>query len=280
MSKRTAVIIGSTGAIGRQFMPLLVASALRKIIVLHHRATIAASPRSKNGSWISPVSRDLGQARTSRRCSAASAPRRRRPVERGLPKDRSRYSHRPGAVGRGQRRQDVHRCQLGGCPSAARSVYLRTKGEMESGVAGSGCPQPISCVRRSWRGDATSIGWRSGSPTACSPSSVPDGRRLRKYRAVHTKTVARAMLACASRRRLGCISSSPMPSRSSAAKVGAAPMRTICRLSLTIGRNARPASPRKESNFKHPRDTVQPFPLSSSRLAVGGQASVRRSARK
>ena len=75
---------------------------------------------------------------------------------------------------------------------------------------------------------------------------------LRKYLAVHGKTVVRGML----------------PSRG-----------TISRLSLTMPNNGFPATPAKESNIKRPRDTVQPFPVSSPRLAVGGQASVRRSAR-
>ena len=40
MSKRTAVVAGSTGAIGRQLMALLIASPrFDKIIVLHHRPT-------------------------------------------------------------------------------------------------------------------------------------------------------------------------------------------------------------------------------------------------
>ena len=40
MSKRAAVIVGSTGAIGRQLMPLLAASPrFEKLILLHHRPT-------------------------------------------------------------------------------------------------------------------------------------------------------------------------------------------------------------------------------------------------
>ena len=40
MSKRTAGIAGSTGAIGRQLMAVLIASPrCEKILVLHHRKT-------------------------------------------------------------------------------------------------------------------------------------------------------------------------------------------------------------------------------------------------
>ena len=40
MAKRTAVIVGSTGAIGRQLMPLLLASPhFDKVVVLHYRRT-------------------------------------------------------------------------------------------------------------------------------------------------------------------------------------------------------------------------------------------------
>jgi uncharacterized protein YbjT (DUF2867 family) len=40
MSKHTAVVAGSTGAIGRQLMALLIASPrFEKIVVLHHRPT-------------------------------------------------------------------------------------------------------------------------------------------------------------------------------------------------------------------------------------------------
>ena len=82
--------------------------------------------------------------------------------------------------------------------TTARSVYLKTKGEMERGVAAAGVrstyllrPSLLAGGRDEYR-----LAERVGNRVLAVIEPVMLGP-LRKYRAVHTKTVARAMLACA-----------------------------------------------------------------------------------
>ena len=167
--------------------------------------------------------------------------------------------------------------------ATARSVYLKTKGEMERGVAAAGVgstyilrPSLLAGGRDEYR-----LAERVGNRVLAVIEPVMLGP-LRKYRAVHTKTVARAMLACADQHAPGV----HIVEFDVVQKLGGltpllrqAPARTISRLSLTMPDDGFPATPSRESNFKRLRDTVQSFPVSSRRLAVGSQASVRRSAR-
>jgi uncharacterized protein YbjT (DUF2867 family) len=80
----------------------------------------------------------------------------------------------------------------------ARSVYLRTKGEMESGVAGAGLrstyllrPSLLAGGRDEYR-----LAERIANRVLAVIGPVMLGP-VRKYRAIHTKTVAHAMLMCA-----------------------------------------------------------------------------------
>lgn len=80
----------------------------------------------------------------------------------------------------------------------ARSVYLKTKGQMEAGVAGAGLrstyllrPSLLAGERDEYR-----LAERVGNRVLAVIEPVMVGP-ARKYRAVHTKTVAKAMLACA-----------------------------------------------------------------------------------
>ena len=82
--------------------------------------------------------------------------------------------------------------------ATARSVYLKTKGEMEMGVVGAGVrstyllrPSLLAGGRDEYR-----LAERVGNRVLAVIEPVMLGP-LRKYRAVHTKTVAQAMLACA-----------------------------------------------------------------------------------
>lgn len=82
--------------------------------------------------------------------------------------------------------------------AGARSVYLRTKGEMEAGVAGAGLrstyllrPSLLAGERDEFR-----LVERIGNGILGVVEPIMVGP-LRKYRAVQTKTVAKAMLACA-----------------------------------------------------------------------------------
>jgi uncharacterized protein YbjT (DUF2867 family) len=201
MSKRTAVIVGSTGAIGRQLMPLLVASPrYDKIVVLHHRATpyvrlakveerivdFSRLPGSAPGEDIEAVFSCVGTTQKKAGSTAAF-----QAVDRDLPIALARWS------------ADHNATTFAGVSSVdasakARSVYLKTKGEMEAGVAGAGLrstyilrPSLLAGEREEYR-----LAERIGNRVLAVIEPVMLGP-LRKYRAVHTKTVAKAMLACA-----------------------------------------------------------------------------------
>jgi uncharacterized protein YbjT (DUF2867 family) len=201
MSKRTAVIVGSTGAIGRQVMPLLVASPrFDKVIVLHHRATsysglakvdervvdFANIPQPTPGDDIEAVFCCVGT--TQKKAGSSEAFQK---VDRDIPIALARWASANNATTFvGVSSVDAR--------ATARSVYLKTKGEMEGGVAGAGLrstyllrPSLLAGGRDEYR-RAEHVGNRVLAvigPVMAGP--------LRKYRAVHTKTVARAMLACA-----------------------------------------------------------------------------------
>ena len=202
MSKRTAVIAGSTGAIGRQLMALLIASLrFEKILVLHHRPTpYAGQPKVEQrvvdfaAIPAAPAAGDVPAAvfccvgTTQRRAGSTEAFQR---VDREVPIALARWA----AVCDAQ-------CFVGissvDARASARSIYLKTKGEMERGVAAAGVgstyllrPSLLAGGRDEYR-----LAERVGNRVLAVLEPVMLGR-LRKYRAVHTKTVARAMLACA-----------------------------------------------------------------------------------
>ena len=201
MSKRTAVIVGSTGAIGRQVMPLLVASPrFDKIIVLHHRATsysglakveervvgFAGIPQPVPGDDIEAVFCCVGT--TQKKAGSSEAFQK---VDRDIPVALARWASANNATTFvGVSSVDAR--------ATARSVYLKTKGEMEGGVAGAGLrstyllrPSLLAGGRDEYR-----LAERVGNRVLAVIGPLMAGP-LRKYRAVHTKTVARAMLVCA-----------------------------------------------------------------------------------
>jgi uncharacterized protein YbjT (DUF2867 family) len=200
MAKRTAVIAGSTGAIGRQLVALLIASPrFEKILVLHHRPTsygqgkveqlvvdFAAIPAAVAGDDIEAVFCCVGT--TQKRAGSMEAFQR---VDRDVPIALARWAaanHAASFVG----------VSSVDARAAARSVYLKTKGEMENGVAAAGVrstyilrPSLLAGVREEYR-----LAEHVSNRVLAVIGPVMVGP-LRKYRAVHTKTVARAMLACA-----------------------------------------------------------------------------------
>ena len=201
MSKRTAVIVGSTGAIGRQVMPLLVASPrFDKIIVLHHRATsysglakveervvgFADIPQPVPGDDIEAVFCCVGT--TQKKAGSSEAFQK---VDRDIPIALARWASANNATTFvGVSSVDAR--------ATARSVYLKTKGEMEGGVAGAGLrstyllrPSLLAGGRDEYR-----LAERVGNRVLAVIGPLMAGP-LRKYRAVHTKTVAQAMLVCA-----------------------------------------------------------------------------------
>lgn len=201
MSKRTAVIVGSTGAIGRQVMPLLVASPrFDKVIVLHHRATsysglakvdervvdFANIPQPTPGDDIEAVFCCVGT--TQKKAGSSEAFQK---VDRDIPIALARWASANNATTFvGVSSVDAR--------ATARSVYLKTKGEMEGGVAGAGLRSTYLLRPSLLAGGRDEYRWAEhvGNRVLAVIGPVMAGP-LRKYRAVHTKTVARAMLACA-----------------------------------------------------------------------------------
>jgi uncharacterized protein YbjT (DUF2867 family) len=203
MSKRTAVIVGSTGAIGRQLVPLVQASPrFDKLVVLHHRPTPYARmpkfderivdftrlPAPADGEDIEAVFCCIGT--TQKKAGSTEAFQR---VDRDIPIALARWAAANGATTFvGISSVDAR--------ASARSVYLKTKGEMEAGVAGAGLgsayilrPSVLAGERDEYR-----LAERVANRVLAVIGPIMDGP-LRKYRAVHTKTVAKAMLVCADR---------------------------------------------------------------------------------
>ena len=202
MSKRTAVVAGSTGAIGRQLMDLLIASPrFEKILVLHHRPTpyaglvkveqlvvdfAAILPAPAPGDNLVAVFCCVGT--TQNKAGSTEAFQR---VDRDVPIALARWASDHDATSFvGISSVDAR--------ATASSVYLKTKGEMEMGVVGAGGrstyilrPSLLAGGRDEYR-----LAERVGNRVLAVIEPVMLGP-LRKYRAVHTKTVAQAMLACA-----------------------------------------------------------------------------------
>ncbi len=201
MSKRTAVIAGSTGAIGRQLVPLLVdARRFDKVIVLHHRPTPYAElagveerivdftrlPALQPGEDLEAVFCCVGT--TQKKAGSTEA---FQAVDRDLPIALARW-----AVG--QNATTFVGISSVGADSGARSVYLKTKGQMEVGVAGVGLrstyllrPSVLAGERDEYR-----LAERIANRALAVVGPLMVGP-VRKYRAIHTKTVARAMINCA-----------------------------------------------------------------------------------
>jgi uncharacterized protein YbjT (DUF2867 family) len=201
MSKRAAVIVGSTGAIGRQLVPLLLSSPrFDKVVVLHHRPTpyagqpkieqrlvdFARLPAPAAGDDVEAVFCCVGT--TQSKAGSTEAFQR---VDRDLPIALAHWAAGTNAT-------TFVAVSSVDARAAARSVYLSTKGQMESGVAGAGLlstyilrPSLLAGERDEYR-----LAERIGNRALAVVGPLMLGP-LRKYRAIHTKTVARAMLACA-----------------------------------------------------------------------------------
>jgi uncharacterized protein YbjT (DUF2867 family) len=203
MSKRTAVIVGSTGAIGRQLMPLLMAARrFDRLVVLHHRPTsyagkpkvderivdFARLPASEPGEDIEAVFCCVGT--TQKKAGSTEGFQR---IDRDIPIALARWAAANGATTFvGISSVDAR--------ASARSVYLKTKGQMEAGVAGAGLgsayilrPSVLAGERDEYR-----LAERVANRVLAVIGPIMLGP-VRKYRAVHTKTVAKAMLVCAER---------------------------------------------------------------------------------
>ena len=200
MHNSTAVVVGATGAIGRELTPLLLASPdYDKVIVLHHRSTPFAGLghieehvvdfADLRQVDVGPIDAVFCCIGTTQKAAGSTEAFQR--VDRDIPVALAKWAARHKA-------RVFTTISSIGANARASSVYLRTKGEMEEGVASAALraiyilrPSLLRAERKEVR-PAEQFGNRALGfiePVLIGP--------LRKYRAVPTKTVAYAMLACA-----------------------------------------------------------------------------------
>jgi uncharacterized protein YbjT (DUF2867 family) len=201
MGKRTAFVAGSTGAIGRQLLPLLAAAReFDKIVVFHYRPTgrpwpdkveervvdFDRLPPPAAGEDVEAVFCCVGTTQNR----AGSTPAFQK-VDRDTPIVLAQWAAAHNAT-------VMVAVSSVDASATARSTYLRTKGEMEAGVAGAGLrstyilrPSLLAGERAEYR-----LAERIGNRALAVVGPLMLGP-IRKYRAIHTKTVAKAMLACA-----------------------------------------------------------------------------------
>jgi len=207
MTKRTAVIVGATGAVGSKLTPLLAASQqYAKVIILHRRPTpftklAKVEERVIDFGALAAIPVEAGVeavfccvGTTQKKAGSTQAFQR---VDRDIPVALARWAaaHKAGTF--------VTISSLGADPDSG-SVYLKTKGEMEKGVAAAGVratyilrPSLLKGERSEFR-----LAERVGNRALAIVGPLMIGP-LRKYRAVRTQTVARAMLECAQRSQPG-----------------------------------------------------------------------------
>jgi uncharacterized protein YbjT (DUF2867 family) len=202
MSKKTAVIVGATGSIGRELVPLVVSSAsYDKLLILHRRPTRFAN-LPKVEEWIVDFAElssfPPAEAAAVFCCigttqNKAGSTEAFQKVDRDIPVALARWAAANGAA-------TFVAISSVGADARARSIYLRTKGEMEEGVARAAVrstyilrPSLLDGEREEFR-FAEEIGKRALAvinPVMIGP--------LKRYRSVRTRTVAGAMLACGER---------------------------------------------------------------------------------
>lgn len=202
MSKETALVVGATGAVGRKLVPLIASSRhCQKVIILHRRST----PFTKLAKVEERVI-DFGQlpalvvgavdavfcciGTTQKQAGSTAAFQR---VDRDIPITLAAWAaeHQAGTF--------VTISSLG-ADARSGSVYLRTKGEMEDGVADAKLrsvyilrPSLLKGERSEFR-----LAEHVGNWALAIVGPLMVGA-LRRYRAVPTETVAKAMLACGQR---------------------------------------------------------------------------------
>lgn len=201
MQHKTTLLVGATGAIGRKLVPLLASSAAYgRLIILHRRPTPFArlskvEERITDFSRLDEVSIEGGIdavfcciGTTQKKAGSTEAFQK---VDRDIPVALAQWSARRGA------NAFVVVSSLG-ADAGSSSVYMRTKGEMEAGVASAGVratyilrPSLLAGER-----DEDRLAERVGNRALAIIGPLMVGP-LQRYRAVPTEVVATAMLACA-----------------------------------------------------------------------------------
>lgn len=203
MQQKTALIVGATGAIGRKLTPVLAAAeGVTRLIVLHRRATsfaglpkveeqiidFGALEQTSIEGGVDAVFCCIGT--TQKKAGSTRAFQR---VDRDIPIALARWAAGQGAA------VFVAVSSLG-ADAGSKSVYMRTKGEMEAGVAAVGVPATYILRPSLLQGerDEFRLAERVGNRVLGIVGPLMIGS-LERYRAVPTEVVAKAMLRCAER---------------------------------------------------------------------------------
>lgn len=201
MPKKTALIVGATGAVGRKLTPLTAASQeYAGLIVLHRSPTPFAELAKVEERLIDfaqlaafspsgPVHAVFCCVGTTQKKAGSTAAFQR--VDRDIPVALAQWAA-------AERANVFVTLSSIGANAGTTSVYLRTKGEMEEGVARAGVRSAYilrPSLLRGERGEFR-LAERVGNRALAIVGPLMVGP-LRRYRAVGTDTVARAMLACA-----------------------------------------------------------------------------------
>ncbi len=199
MSKKTAVIVGATGSVGRELVPLVASSPyFEKLLILHRRPTqfgrlAKVEERIVDFTKLASVPPAGGATvfccigTTQKKAGSTEAFQK---VDRDIPVALAGWAASNGAT------TFVTISSLG-ADAHSKSVYLRTKGEMEEGVARAGVPSTYILRPSLLDGEREEfrVAEQLGNRALALLNPLMVGP-LRRYRSVRTRTVAAAMLAC------------------------------------------------------------------------------------
>jgi len=201
MSGQTAIIVGSTGAIGRKLTPLIVASKrYAKLIILHRQPTPFAGLSKVDErllDFLKPSALPVDEPVQDVFCCVGTTQKKAgsleafQHVDRDIPVGLAKWAaaHQVGTF---------VAVSATGANANSLSPYMRTKGEMEQGVASAGVRSAYIMRPSLLRGErsefrlAEEVG--GGALAVLGPIMIGP---FKKYRAVRTETVAKAMLKCA-----------------------------------------------------------------------------------
>ena len=201
MSGVTAIIVGATGAIGRKLTPLIVASQhYAKLIVLHRQSTQFASLDKVDEQIFDfrrlsalPIDEPVEDVfccvgTTQKKAGSLEAFQH---VDRDIPVGLAKWSaaHHVGTF---------VTVSAVGASAKSLSPYMRTKGEMEEGVASAGVRSTYIMRPSLLRGERSEprLAEEVGNVALAVLGPIMIGP-FKKFRSVRTETVAKAMLQCA-----------------------------------------------------------------------------------
>ena len=201
MSGQTAIIVGATGAIGRTLTPLIVAAQrYEKLIILHRRPTQFANLDKVDErvfDFGDPSALPVDEPVLDVICCVGTTQKKAgsreafQHVDRDIPVGVAKWAAAHQA-------KTFVTVSAIGANARSPSPYMRTKGEMEEGVASSGIRSAYIMRPSLLRGErnefrlAEEVG--NGALAILGPIMIGP---FKKFRAVRTETVAKAMLVCA-----------------------------------------------------------------------------------